>query len=282
MKYPKTVSTWLLAMACVVVSVAAVAAEPSMAQIYQAAEAGNVEQAQTMIRQVLQDHPNSAKAHFVEAELLVRQGQLAAARTELQTAERLAPGLPFAKADAVTALRTQLATSPRIGGLGSMAVPPVTARSGAGLWMPMLALLGILMAAYFFFRARNRPEPQAWGATAASPYATNANGPTPSYGGSGQGAASPVAPPATGAAMGSGILGGLAAGAAAGAGMVAGQALMHRMMDGNNTPAPSRTLEPRWDPPASTGDMGGDNFGITNTASWDDAGTSSDAGNEWS
>lgn len=281
MRHSATFSKWILALACLVAGVAAVAAEQSMAQIYQAAEAGNVEQAQTMVRQVLQDHPNSAKAHFVEAELLVRQGQLAAARTELQTAERLAPGLPFAKAAAVTALQTQLATSPRIAGLGSLAVPPVTARSGVGLWMPMLALLGILIAAYFLFRARNRPEPQAWGATAASPYATNANGPMPAYSGPAYAAAAPVAPAATGTAMGSGILGGLAAGAAAGAGMVAGQALMHRMMDGNNTPVPSRTLEPRWDPSASAGDMGGDNFGITDTASWDDAGGSGDAGNEW-
>ncbi|HTT39312.1 MAG TPA: tetratricopeptide repeat protein, partial [Burkholderiales bacterium] len=50
----------------------AVAAEPTIHQVYQAADAGNYREAQAMMDQVLRDHPNSAKAHFVEAELLAR------------------------------------------------------------------------------------------------------------------------------------------------------------------------------------------------------------------
>jgi Flp pilus assembly protein TadD len=50
-----------------------------------------------MMQQVLVAHPNSAKAHFVQAELSARQGNLARAQEELTTAEKLAPGLPFAK-----------------------------------------------------------------------------------------------------------------------------------------------------------------------------------------
>ena len=47
----------------------AVAAEPSMQEVYQAAQSGNFKAAQSMMDQVLRDHPNSGKAHFVQAEI---------------------------------------------------------------------------------------------------------------------------------------------------------------------------------------------------------------------
>jgi tetratricopeptide (TPR) repeat protein len=83
-------------------------AEPTLKQIYDAAQAGRLEQAQTMIQQVLVLHPKSAKAHFVQAELAARQGQIARAREALAEAEKLAPGLPFAKPEAVQSLRAAL------------------------------------------------------------------------------------------------------------------------------------------------------------------------------
>src|SRR5579864_2012537 len=69
------------------------AADPTMNQVYEAAAAGHLDQAQQMITQVLADHPNSAKAHFVQAELYAKEGKNALARSELGTAERLNPGL---------------------------------------------------------------------------------------------------------------------------------------------------------------------------------------------
>ena len=87
-------------------------AEPTLKQIYDAAQAGRLEQAQTMIQQVLVLHPKSAKAHFVQAELAARQGQIARAREALAEAEKLAPGLPFAKPEAVQSLRAVLAAKP--------------------------------------------------------------------------------------------------------------------------------------------------------------------------
>src|SRR5664279_5570371 len=84
------------------------AADPTLHQVYQASEAGNYREAQSMMDQVLHDHPNSAKAHFVEAELLAKQGKIANAKTELDTSERLAPGLPFSKPEAVQELKTRL------------------------------------------------------------------------------------------------------------------------------------------------------------------------------
>ena len=44
---------------------------PSVHGIYQATNAGKLDVAHTMIEQVIQAHPDSAKAHYVDAELLV-------------------------------------------------------------------------------------------------------------------------------------------------------------------------------------------------------------------
>src|SRR5205814_2000772 len=81
--------------------------EPSLAQIYQAANNGEMQKAQGMIDQVLKAHPSSAKAHYVKAELAARDNNASLAREELSTAEKLAPGLPFAKPESVQALRNQ-------------------------------------------------------------------------------------------------------------------------------------------------------------------------------
>jgi hypothetical protein len=43
--------------------------DPSLSQVYEAVRTGHVEQAQKMMNQVLHDHPKSAKAHIVAAEV---------------------------------------------------------------------------------------------------------------------------------------------------------------------------------------------------------------------
>jgi predicted Zn-dependent protease len=84
------------------------AADPTMNQIYDAAAAGHLDQAQKMITQVLADHPNSAKAHYVQAELYAKEGKPSMARTELGTAERLNPGLTEFSPRSVAELKAQL------------------------------------------------------------------------------------------------------------------------------------------------------------------------------
>jgi uncharacterized protein len=83
--------------------------EPTVKQVYQAAENGHLDQAHEMIARVLKAHPESAKAHFVAAEINARQQNYGLARDELKEAEKLAPGLPFAKPDAVSKLKRELA-----------------------------------------------------------------------------------------------------------------------------------------------------------------------------
>ncbi len=48
-----------------------------------------------MISQVLADHPSSARAHYVQAELYAREGKVALARSELSAAEELKPDYPL-------------------------------------------------------------------------------------------------------------------------------------------------------------------------------------------
>jgi tetratricopeptide (TPR) repeat protein len=82
--------------------------DPTVAQIYQAFRAGHLAEAQGMLDRVLRDHPNSAKAHFVQAEIDAAEGHKDLARSELARAEQLKPGLPDVKPRAVKALKQKL------------------------------------------------------------------------------------------------------------------------------------------------------------------------------
>ena len=81
---------------------------PTVDQIYLAAQAGRLDDAQLMIVRVLAAHPDSAKAHYVQAELYARAGKISEARTELQKAQQLQPDSHFAKPRALAELRAQL------------------------------------------------------------------------------------------------------------------------------------------------------------------------------
>jgi hypothetical protein len=260
---------------------AAFAADPSLHEVYQAAEAGHLNQAETMMGQVLRDHPNSAKAHFVEAELLAKEGRLDMARSELATAERLSPSLPFANRDAIETLKLRLSAPTR---LAPSAAPLVAAAPANNFpWSLILVGLALIAAVIFFIRSLNRsrvfPSGGAGYAPAGTGYVPNGY-PQPA----GVGSMGQVAP--VGGGMGSGILGGLATGAAMGAGLVAGEALMHRVFDGGSghaTDVPHQ--QPPADYPATSDDsygMGGNDFGVSDGGTWDDNSAGGGISDDWS
>src|ERR1700722_18909665 len=127
------------------------AADPTMNQIYEAAAGGHLDQAQQMITQVLADHPNSAKAHYVQAELYAKEGKTSLARSELATAEQLKPGLPFVSARSVQELKAQL-------GLRSGVMSPTVIRSAPPAphfpWGTVLILAGVVAILLMVFRRR--------------------------------------------------------------------------------------------------------------------------------
>lgn len=229
--------------------------DPTVGQIYEAASSGRMDEAQRMMDQVLRDHPGSAKAHFVQAELFARQGKLALARSEFDQAQQLKPGLPDESPRAVQQLAAQLAAH------GAAAEP-----AGVHHFPWGAALILALVIAAFWMLFRRRPS-YAYPANPASP------------GAFGPGAYGPGAYPAQGGGIGSSIAGGLAGGLAAGAGIVAGEELAHHFLDGDRTAggaiAPANAGE--WESGNPKGDMGGANFGVKDPSSWDD-GAGSDFG----
>jgi tetratricopeptide (TPR) repeat protein len=101
--------------------------DPTVEQIYDEAQSGHLYQAQNMLNRVLRDHPNSARAHFVQAELYAREGKKSPARAELAKAEELAPGLPGVTPQATKALKTDLGMTQTPGKYSASTESPSTA-----------------------------------------------------------------------------------------------------------------------------------------------------------
>jgi hypothetical protein len=232
--------------------------EPSLAQIYQAANSGNLDRADSMIDQVLKSHPNSAKAHYVKAELAAREGKADVARQHLAAAEKIAPGLPFVKAESVQALRNQLSstsnsaatTNNRTAPARQMGAPPAynaPAPARGFPWRTLIVVAAIVLIGVAVLRRRNAAMAAAaanngyggaYGNTSAAPYGQTGYGPVYPPGAAGgaypPGTYPPGAyPPGAGypqqPSMGSSIARGVGTGLAVGAGVVAAEELGRRM-----------------------------------------------------
>ena len=250
-------SALILAVAALLAASAG-AAEPTLSQVYQAAESGNLAAAQRMMSDVLVAHPDSAKAHYVEAELLAKQGRMAGAQAELSTAERLEPGLPFAKPQSVAALRREIAAPSGIMRPDADRAGPSS--SGGIPWLTFVgvAIVAVIVVAFLAMRERSSTY-----IPAGSP-----SGSIPPMSGQPVG----VGPMGPGGGMGSGLLGSLATGAAIGGGIVAGEALAHHLIDGRasgevipTVPGNDAGIEP-----STNSDLGGNDFGVADNGSWDD------------
>lgn len=242
--------------------------DPSAAQIYAAARAGNLAQARAMVEQVLHDYPGNGKAHYVAAEVFARSGDLGRARAELSTAQSLSPGLRFASATSVTELERQLAS-------GRLYTAP--AHHGIS-WGGVVLVIGIVALIYALLRRRTAAiGPYGAGQPGVYPGA-NPYGPYPNVGPYGPGGM-----PTTGA--GSGLMGSLATGMAVGAGVAAGEALVGRALGGglgaSVLPGAGGGLSDGG-MAAPNADMGGQDFGLSDAGSWDDSGGGGDvSGGDW-
>ncbi len=240
----------------------AAAAEPTIDQVYAAARSGHLAEARSMMQEVVSQHPNSAKAHYVNAEVLARSGDVAAARTELAVAEKLEPGLPFATPAAVQELRQQLAGGPT-------GAAPTAHEAGTGT-IPWGWIIGLGGLALLFVVMMARRQSQQ---NAATLYGQPPGGAYPQCGMPMGG--QPVAPMGGG---GSGLMGTLATGAALGAGMVAGEALAHRLVGGPER-GTTGSQGAMGDNDMGNSDMGGQDFGVSDSGSWDSGGGG--GGSDW-
>jgi hypothetical protein len=252
----------------------AASALPNKDQIYEAANSGQLALAQREIEQVLQARPQSGEAHYVQAELFAREGNIAGARAELNRAEQLEPGLPFARAASVNELERQLAAgsagngpryAPGNPGYASGA-PPVRHSFPWGIVLAVIA--GFVILLMILRRRASYGYPGA-GYPSAPPPMPGPLPMQPGYGG-------PVMMPGSG----SGLMGNLATGLAVGAGVAAGEELVHHVIDGNRFGSGVPTNEAPVASPENA-DMGGNDFGITDNGNWDDNSSAGGGGDDW-
>ena len=278
--FKKTVSGLLLIATALVVVPVFADSVPTIHQVYLATKSGKLAEAERMMDIVLKAHPDSAKAHLIDAEILAKEGQMSRAQAELDTAQKIAPGLPFAKPAAIHELQAKIA-----GGMPAATAVETTVNKPARPHFPWgLMFLGLLAIAgvYLVIRAlsaRNAPPSGRYYPTTGMP-----GGSAPPYGGSapmmsGGGAMG-------GGGMGSGIVSGLATGAAVGAGMIAGEELAHHFLDGDRNGAAADSGDNNWDQSNTNDDLGGSDFGVNDNSSWDDSTNVSDnsfgGGDDWS
>jgi hypothetical protein len=243
-------------------------ADPSVQQIYEAARSGHLDQAQQMMNQVLRDHPESSKAHYVQSELYAREGNLGLARSELARAEQLDPGLTKENPRAVQELKGQLGLVRRNeGSFGGITSPASSGPASAHFPWGTVVILALVVGVFWMLFRRRRsyvqyPAGSAPGGGAYGPGGYAGPGPGPGYGGPGG---------VAGGGIGSNIAGGLAGGLAAGAGIVAGEELAHHFLDGDRRQGlPPAADDGSFGSGNPNADMGGSDFGVNDPGSWDD------------
>ncbi len=238
-------------------------------QIYEAAQSGHLAEAQQMIDQVLRDHPQNAKAHFIASELDARIGDLPAGRQQLATAKQLDPTLGFANAQALSALERQLTGMRAVmpgPGPGAQAFAPVVRHSSVPWGLIIILAIGAFVLWSIFRSRAQRAYSQTYGPGALPP---GNPGMQPGYG--------PGYPPYPPPGGGSGLMGNLASGLAIGAGVAAGEELVRHVIDGNGNVVPAAPAADLRDPPQNQ-DMGGNNFGTSGDDSWGNDSGGGDSG----
>ncbi len=302
----------LVGLSLAVASQAVLAAEPTVDQVYQAAQAGRYIEAQAMLDEVIKAHPNSAKAQYIQAQVYAKQGFMNKAGDALAAADKLDPSGKYAKPEALQELRAKIAApranlsdnralqSPAGGSVATIPQPQRQAPAPApvperrfpwGLLLGGLGLVAFIVWVTRMMAQRNaaaqamQPVNNGGGmfGTPQQPYPGGAysggGGYPPGYG---PGYGAPQAP-----GMGSRIMGGLATGAAVGAGIVAAEAIARQFTHDNGhanaATGGNADIGNNWGPSPSNYDMGGNDFGVADSSSWDSGGGGGggDGGGSW-
>lgn len=205
---------------------------PNVDEVQAATQRGDYAGAERMVREVLAAKPDSARAHYVLAEILAHERKFGEAREHASRARALDPAVKFTDPakfqDFERLLERQAGTahSPDRAALSPAAPPPRAAveRSEGGGVPVWLLVAGVVVFIALAARwMRNRTAAQAQPAYAnAGGYASGGYGP----GGYGAGGYGPGVPPAP-TSGGPGLMGvGLAAAGGVAAGMLA-ERLLH-------------------------------------------------------
>jgi tetratricopeptide (TPR) repeat protein len=102
---------------------------PSVEQVQEAVKQGHFEQAETMMREVVDARPRSAKAHYIYAEILAHNGKRELAIQEAQTASKLDPAIGFTNPEKFRSFEQALSQSsarPNPAPVADRSLTPVT------------------------------------------------------------------------------------------------------------------------------------------------------------
>jgi hypothetical protein len=216
---------------------------------------GQAQAALGQLQGALQAHPTSGVAWYLSAEAQDSLGNAAAARYDLAQADHFAPGLPFARASDVAALRAHVQAA----GVGVS-----HGGHGGGIGMGVILIGGLVLFVLWRLFRRRRYQPGFGGFQGQAPDGRYPYG--PGYGPGGGG-------------MAPGAGGSLLSGLAAGAGFAVGERVVDDMM-GNRSGGmidPAQASD-QWQSPDR-------DDGLSGSPGWDagsnDPGDDFDQGNSW-
>jgi hypothetical protein len=239
-------------------------AQATPQQLQSMIAAGQEQAALKQLNNVLQTHPNSGVAWYLVAEAQDASGNESAASSALAKADQLAPGLPFANPQKVTALREHIAATPAM---------HHEQHGGISPFIIIIALALLFIGLRTFFRRRPMPGMFYQSRFRGGPMDAPPGGPY----GPGGGSYGPGVGPSYGAGpggLGSSILTGLAAGA----GFAAGERIVDNLM---GRPNDAGMINPAFgDTPVQ-----GRDDGLTGSPDWDSGSTGDDdqlnSGDSW-
>ncbi len=232
---------WILSVALVTASALAWAL-PSLQDVETQVAQGHYTQAESMMKEVVAAKPNSARAHYVYAEILAHDGNVARAADEARLARQIDPDIRFTTPEKFRSFEASLqraqapaprtSVAPSTTAVAPAAMAPVAAPGGLPSWV---WLAGLAVVAFFLWRGFSRSSANASagavaapGASAGAPAGPNAMmQPGMQPGAMPYGAGYPAQRP------GGGMMGlGMAAAGGVAAGVLADQ-LLNRHRDGN-------------------------------------------------
>jgi hypothetical protein len=279
---------------------------PTPKDIEAAVAAGHYSQAETMLREVLQDKPQSAKAHYELGQVLAHEHRYKEAQAELQKAKDIDPSLKFATSpekfntvlgkvsDLVAAPTSSVVMEPSVapGTHAAAKAAPEPAASGGGSSLSYVWLaIAVLVVLGLWLRRSAANAASNVNATAYAPVATPMGTPpaqrgfgaqfTPNaapagYAPQGYGPQGYAQPNSGGSTMTGAVVGGLA-------GVAAGYALSKALEGDHHTAAPSSPVADNggyvpFDTPAQP-DLG--SFDAGSGRDWDSADSGSSSDDSW-
>ena len=217
---------------------------PTLQQVETEVSQGHYAQAESMMREVVAAKPDSARAHYVYAEILAHDGKIAIATDEARKARDIDPDVKFTDPEKFRAFeasllhaqapaaRSPLTPSQSRAPLAPARVAPVAA-GGLPSWVWLVGLLAIGIVLWRMFsrsRAAGSGAIAAPGSAVGMPMQPGANGPGYGPGASPGAGGTPYGPGY--APQRPGMMGvGLAAAGGVAAGMLADE-LLHRRQGG--------------------------------------------------